>query len=213
MSQMQLDCRKMECPQPVMRVRDTLNAAAPESVDVVVDNEPAVENVSRFLASRGYTTAVEKEGDFWRIRARFGANGAQAGRKTVGQGNDKATAPGQKSAGNGGTKILLMLAAPVLGRGDDELGAKLMKNFLATAPELGSNLWRIVLVNGGVTLAVENSPVIAELQTLEKSGAGVFVCGACLQHFNLVEKKAVGQTTNMLDIVASLELADKVIRF
>ncbi|MBT4363182.1 MAG: sulfurtransferase-like selenium metabolism protein YedF, partial [Desulfobacteraceae bacterium] len=34
--------------------------------------------------------------------------------------------------------------------------------------------------------------------------------GACLTHFNLMAKKSVGETTNMLDIVTSMQLADKV---
>jgi hypothetical protein len=32
-----------------------------------------------------------------------------------------------------------------------------------------------------------------------------------LNHFGLLEKKQVGETTNMLDIVTALQLADKVI--
>jgi hypothetical protein len=37
------------------------------------------------------------------------------------------------------------------------------------------------------------------------------VCGTCLSHFQLLEKKEVGETTNMLDIVTAMQLADSVI--
>ena len=74
------------------------------------------------------------------------------------------------------------------------------------------SLWRIIMLNGGVSLATKNSPVIAELQALEQNGVGILVCGTCLEHFNLLEQKSVGETTNMLDVVTSLQLADKVIR-
>ena len=87
-----------------------------------------------------------------------------------------------------------------------------MKNFLTTLPELGNTLWRIVLLNGGVTLATEGSPVLAELQALEKDGVTILVCGTCLEHFGLLAKKTVGQTTNMLDVVTGMQLADKIIR-
>jgi hypothetical protein len=40
----------------------------------------------------------------------------------------------------------------------------------------------------------------------------VLVCGTCLTHYGLLEAKAVGETSNMLDIVTSLDLADKIIR-
>jgi hypothetical protein len=36
-------------------------------------------------------------------------------------------------------------------------------------------------------------------------------CGTCLDHFNLLDSKQVGETTNMLDIVTAMQLADKVI--
>ena len=39
----------------------------------------------------------------------------------------------------------------------------------------------------------------------------VLVCGTCLNHFKLLEHKQVGQTTNMLDIVSHMQLADKVV--
>jgi hypothetical protein len=39
----------------------------------------------------------------------------------------------------------------------------------------------------------------------------ILVCGTCLDHFDLLEKKQAGDTTNMLDIVMATQLADKVI--
>jgi len=46
---------------------------------------------------------------------------------------------------------------------------------------------------------------------LEKDGIHILVCGTCLTHFNLLDQKQVGETTNMLDIVTAMQLADKVI--
>jgi len=88
-----------------------------------------------------------------------------------------------------------------------------MANFLSTLPEMGSSLWTLVLVNAGVKLAVAGSPVLESLTRLTAAGVQVLVCGTCLQHFGLLEHKAVGETTNMLDIVTHLQVADKVITF
>ena len=44
------------------------------------------------------------------------------------------------------------------------------------------------------------------------AGCSILVCGTCLDHFGLLDRKQVGDTTNMLDIVTSMQLADKVIR-
>ena len=63
-----------------------------------------------------------------------------------------------------------------------------------------------------MTLAADDSPVIEELRRLERTGVSILVCGTCLEHFGLLDKKAVGQTTNMLDVVTSMQLADKVVR-
>ena len=40
---------------------------------------------------------------------------------------------------------------------------------------------------------------------------GILVCGPCLKTFNLLEKQQVGQLTSMVDIVTSMQIADKVI--
>ena len=87
-----------------------------------------------------------------------------------------------------------------------------MGSFLSTLPELGSRLWRIVLINGGVKLVSCPGPAQDALVKLAESGVSILVCGTCLGHFGLLEAKAVGETSNMLDIITSLDLADKVIR-
>ena len=103
-------------------------------------------------------------------------------------------------------KTLVLITTETFGRGNDELGEKLMGNFLATLPELGESLWRVILLNGGVKLAATPG------KSLENAGTDVLVCGTCLDFYGLLEAKQVGQTTNMLDVVTSLALADKVIR-
>ena len=105
----------------------------------------------------------------------------------------------------------MLITTPVLGRGDDALGQRLMETFLSTLPEL-RNLWRIVLLNGGVRLSATQGPALDALKILEERGVSILVCGTCLAHYGLSEAKEVGETSNMLDIVTSLDLAEKVIR-
>jgi sulfur relay (sulfurtransferase) complex TusBCD TusD component (DsrE family) len=76
---------------------------------------------------------------------------------------------------------------------------------------MGDELWRLVLINAGVKLAVEGSEVLPQLQALEKQRTQLLVCGTCLDHFGILEQKRAGETTNMLDIVTAMQLADKVI--
>lgn len=208
-----VNCRNMPCPQPVMKLLELLKGSRPEDLEVIVDNQAAFENVSRFLRSRGYETGHEEGDGLWRISAHTetpgssgspdAADGAEAPEDLAGY----VCAPAAEDM-----RTLVMIVSPVFGSGDDELGGKLMKNFLSTLPEMGSALWRIILLNGGVSLAAEGSPVLEQLQALEKSGVSVLVCGTCLEHFGLLSKKAVGETTNMLDVVTGMAAAYKVIR-
>ena len=104
---------------------------------------------------------------------------------------------------------MVMVATDRMGFGDDELGLKLLANFIKTLNEMGSELWRLVFVNNGVKLTIGGSPVLEDLQGYEKEGLKILVCGTCLDHFKLLEKKQVGDTTNMLDIVTAMQLADE----
>jgi len=203
MPEILLDCQNLQCPDPVIRTKRLLEAQDPEKLIVIVDNEPALENVSRFLTSQGYSVSSTREPGKWLIAALKKGAGAAASQP------EKAAVP---LARDPETKTLLMIISPIFGSGDDELGKLLMKKFLATLPEIGNSLWRIVLLNGGVTLALTDSHVITELQELEAAGVDILVCGACLEHFGHFSKKAVGEITNMLDVVTGMQLADKVIR-
>jgi selenium metabolism protein YedF len=110
-----------------------------------------------------------------------------------------------------GKKTLVLLATDSLGHGDEGLGRHIVVNFLKTAKEMGPDLWRLVLLNGAVKLTVEGSEALPYLQELARNGLGILVCGPCLKTFNLFEKKQVGELTSMLDIITSMQLADKVI--
>ena len=119
--------------------------------------------------------------------------------------------PVPKAQAGEGKKILVILATDHLGKGDDQLGEKIVINFIRTLKEMGDDLWRLVLLNGGVKLAVEGAESLPQLQELAENGLGILVCGPCLKVFNLFEKRQVGELTSMLDIVTSMQLADKVI--
>ena len=86
-----------------------------------------------------------------------------------------------------------------------------MVNYIKTLNEMGKDLWRLIFLNHGVRLCTRDSQAVEDLRALEASGVSILVCGTCLTHLDLMEEKAVGQTTNMLDVVTSMQLADSVI--
>jgi sulfur relay (sulfurtransferase) complex TusBCD TusD component (DsrE family) len=62
-----------------------------------------------------------------------------------------------------------------------------------------------------VKLTIQSSAVPKIVVNLECEGVVIMVCGTCLEHYGLSEARRAGQTTNMLDIVTAMHLADKVI--
>lgn len=198
MSLKEIDARGLSCPAPVLQTKAALQEKAWPDIKVVVDNAASQQNVQRFLESQGYKTTLEQRGEDYLIM----------GTCVSKPGEQPRLSPAQEA---GAKKIMVLCATDRMGFGDDELGLKLMISFVRTLREMGSDLWRLVFVNNGVKLTIDGSEVLADLKAYEKAGLKILVCGTCLTHFDLLDRKQVGETTNMLDIVTAMELADKVI--
>jgi len=199
----ELDCRGLACPAPVLQIKDLLEKAAPHALTVLVDNEAAWQNVSRLLEYHNFQVSTERQGSEFRVVA-TGKEGGNAPER-------RSAAPAVKKGESGEKKILVMVGTDRMGHGDDGLGGKLLMSFLKTLKEMGPDLWRLVFINSGVTLTAEGSEAVPILQELAGEGVQILVCGACLTHFNLLHKKKVGETTNMLDIVTGMQRADSVV--
>lgn len=198
MSEERLDCRGLACPGPVLKTREVVEQNV-ASLSVVVDNPAAKENVSRFLERMGYCVGVsQKDGNF-ELKGTKGVSTVWCEVTEPSPGLDLES------------KIAVLVGTDHMGRGDDLLGSRLLSNFIGTLKEMGTELWRLIFLNGGVKLTTEGSDCLPALRELEVAGIPILVCGTCLSHFGILEKKEVGETTNMLDIVTALQLADKVI--
>jgi len=194
----QIDARGLACPAPVLQTKATLQEEKLGSVKVMVDNTASQQNVQRFLESQGFQTVLEQNGADYLV-----IGTCDAERQTQIETSQETEAEDKK--------IMVMCATDRIGFGDEKLGLKLMVSFIKTLKEMGPELWRLVLVNNGVKLAIDGSKVLDDLDNFENDGLKILVCGTCLTHFGLLEAKKVGETTNMLDIVTSMQLADKVI--
>jgi len=193
-----IDCRGLACPAPVLQTKELIEKGHPDIIKVTVENEASKQNVSRFLESQGFEVSVQEEGHDFHVIGRM-------------KGGAVPDAPVAEKPETGQKKIMVMVANDCMGHGDDELGSKLMLSFLKTLKEMGEELWRLVFVNNGVKLTITGSDHLPVLKELEEEGLHILVCGTCLTHFNLLDEKQVGETTNMLDIVTAMQLADKVI--
>lgn len=194
----EIDARGLACPAPVLQTKATLQKEKPAAVKVIVDNAASQQNVQRFLESQGFQATLGQQGVDYTV---IGTCGPE-----VGEQDQTSVAPEKDSK-----RIMVLCATDRMGFGDDELGLKLMVSFLRTLKEMGPDLWRLVFVNNGVKLTIDGSEVLEDLKAYEKAGLKILVCGTCLNHFKLLDRKQVGETTNMLDIVTAAQLADKMI--
>jgi intracellular sulfur oxidation DsrE/DsrF family protein len=69
----------------------------------------------------------------------------------------------------------------------------------------------IVFFNAGVKLVAADSPVLEDLQALAGRGVQILACGTCLGYFELKEKVAVGEVSNMYTIAETMLGAGKVV--
>lgn len=108
-------------------------------------------------------------------------------------------------------KKIMVITSETLGKGDTELGAILMRVFLTCLGQ-GDEVPEVLgLMNGGVKLACEGSPVLDELKRIEDRGVKVRACGTCLDFFDLKERLIVGEAGKMPDTVAGLMTAEDAI--
>ena len=110
-----------------------------------------------------------------------------------------------------GVRNVVYVGTDRMGAGDDVLGQKLMRGFLRTWIDCNPKPWRMIFINAGVKLTTVDEEAAEAVSLLEENGVEILSCGTCLQHFNLEDKLKVGKTTNMFEVIESLNAATKVI--
>ncbi|SHJ85018.1 sulfurtransferase TusA family protein [Paramaledivibacter caminithermalis] len=64
-----IDVRGMSCPQPILMTKNAIKSN-PQSIEVLVDDNTAKNNVSRFLKNSGYQLTIEDMDEEYLIRAK-----------------------------------------------------------------------------------------------------------------------------------------------
>jgi selenium metabolism protein YedF len=192
-----IDCRGQACPAPVIATKKALEEST-AGVSVLVDDGAPRENVTRFAHNRGYQVNENADGASWIL--------------TINKTETTPSSPAPQSAAQISGDRVLLVTSNILGDGADELGLLLMKNFIFTLLETEIIPDRILLLNSGVLLAVQEAETVEALQRLERQGVEIFSCGICLDYFKKKEQLAVGQVTNMFSTAEHLLTAASVIK-
>lgn len=192
MSDKIIDCRGMACPGPVISTKKAIEETASGKITVIVDNEAAKTNVTKFAAANNLGSAVENRDGHYYITMIKGTGQAVSGLGTV-----ATDCPGDSGQ-------VYLITQDTLGHGSPELGAVLIKAFMTTLLEVKPAPSAILMLNSGVKLAVKGSPVIDQLTTLAGRGVTIFACGTCLDYYQCKAELAVGEVTNMYTIVETV---------
>ena len=198
-----VDARGDACPLPVVNAKKAAEEMTEGGVlTVLVDNEIAVQNLTRFAEHKGFTVSAEKKGEK-EYAVVMGISGAVAEEAK----EDVACVMDVRRKG-----MLVVLSANVMGTGDPKLGTALMKAFVFALTKQDQLPDTVLCYNTGAYLTCEGADTLEDLKLLESEGVTVLTCGTCLDHYGLKEKLAVGGVTNMYDIVERMENAAQIIK-
>ena len=190
-----------QCPIPVVKATKALGEFKEAgTLEVQVDNEIAIQNLTRLADSKGLKSRSEKLGDnlfaiTMEVNGPLTMGGADLSCHTANRGD-----------------FVVAIDPAAMGRGSDDLGRTLMKGFIYAVSQLETLPKTILFYNGGAKLTTEGSVSLEDLKSMEAQGVQILTCGTCLNFYGLADKLAVGSVTNMYVIVETLAKAGKVIK-
>ena len=195
------------CPIPVVKTKNAIRELnGPGAVETLVDNEIAVQNLTKMASQKGYGVKSEmlEPGKFRVVM-------------TIGEGAQPDTTPPEEetcvvtpSAGQKNTVVVI--SSSHMGSGSDELGSALMKGFLYALNQQDSLPSTILFYNGGAALTCEGSASLEDIRSLQAQGVEILTCGTCLNYYGLTEKLQVGEVTNMYVICEKMTQADLIVK-
>ena len=201
------------CPIPVVKTKNAIRELQGcGTVETLVDNEIAVQNLTKLANHKGLTARSEKKAEqeymVWiDVTEEFVKNNT---------GSDPVTKEAEETMDcipDGRKKnTVVVLGADHMGEGDEKLGRMLMKGFVYALTQTDQLPKTILLYNSGAYLSCEGSDSLEDLKTLEAEGVEVMTCGTCLNHYGLSEKLAVGSVTNLYVIAQTMMGADHIVK-
>lgn len=195
------------CPIPVVKTKNAIKELGVEggSVETLVDNEIAVQNLTKMANQKGYGVASEKlEDNKYKVTMEIGVREA-----SVEEAKEESIVciPDARKK-----NTVVVISSDCMGKGDDQLGEALMKAFIYALTQQDELPSTMLFYNGGAKVSCKEGPIFEDLQSLEAQGVEILTCGTCLNHYGLTEQLKVGSVTNMYVIVEKMMQADLIIQ-
>ncbi|MCI6859183.1 MAG: sulfurtransferase-like selenium metabolism protein YedF [Eubacterium sp.] len=199
------------CPIPVVKTKNAIRELkGAGTVETLVDNEIAVQNLTKMAVQKGYGVFSEKisDGEYkvtMTISEEAGKNAAQDKAASVETELCPVTPASSK-------KTVVVISSDQMGTGSEELGKTLLKGFLYALSQQDELPATILFYNSGARITCENSASIEDLKALSQAGVEILTCGTCLNFYGLSDKLQVGEVTNMYVIAEKMTGADLVVK-
>lgn len=193
------------CPIPVVKALHAIQELkSADYVEVLVDNEIAVQNLTKLANSRNYGVKSEKlEEKKFQVTLTVGEPSESISYRR----EEAACIPDSRKK-----DMVVAISSEYMGTGDDTLGAVLMKGFLYALTQQEELPAAILFYNGGAKLTCEETPVLEDLRSMEAQGVEILTCGTCLNHYGLTDKLKVGSITNMYAIAEKMTGAGLIVK-
>lgn len=193
------------CPIPVVKALHAIQELkSADYVEVLVDNEIAVQNLTKLANSRNYGVKSEKlEEKKFQVTLTVGEPSESISYRR----EEAACIPDSRKK-----DMVVAISSEYMGTGDDTLGAVLMKGFLYALTQQEELPAAILFCNGGAKLTCEETPVLEDLRSMEAQGVEILTCGTCLNHYGLTDKLKVGSITNMYAIAEKMTGAGLIVK-
>lgn len=189
------------CPVPVVKAKEAIQTLGGNGiVEILVDNDIAVQNLCKMAEQKGYGVSfLQQEDRIYKVTFTVGD-------LEMIQEVPAAVMPSAKK------NTVIVISSDKMGEGNPELGTVLLKGFLYALSKQESLPSTILFYNGGAKLTTEGSDSIEDLQDMEKAGVKIYTCGTCLNYYELTDHLKVGEITNMYTILELMSSADLLIR-
>lgn len=200
-----IDARGDACPIPVVKTLKALGALeGAGTVETIVDNRTAVENLTRMGENKGCTVTPYQTADKeWHVSVVTDKAVEVAGSEAESATCDVPVGP---------RRVVVQVVSDSMGIGDVGLGKKLLKGFIYSLTQLDELPATMLFYNSGAHVTCEGSASLDDLRNLADAGVEILTCGTCLEHYGIADKLAVGEVTNMYVIAQKLTGASVVVR-
>jgi selenium metabolism protein YedF len=158
---------------------------------VTVDDQIQADNVAKLAKKLNSYVSILEEEDYYQL--------------TIEQ-----QADGREESETEDSGKVYFLSSATLGEGEEKLGKILMKGFISTLLNVTPLPEKVIFMNSGVKVPTLNKQAIEHLKKLEDQGVTILSCGTCLDYYGLEEELAVGDISNMYEILDALNSNDVV---